>query len=119
MTVTPEGIRRGTRPVDFVNVGSLLSEDPLCTHVPGSIPPERLIRITAPASYGQPVEQGIAWDDAASARMKQIPSFVRGTVVRAVESYCRARGIGRVTEEILSEIREKMPTPKMFGRPRP
>ena len=27
MTVTPEGTRRGARPVDFVNVGSLLSEE--------------------------------------------------------------------------------------------
>ncbi|MFL6058631.1 MAG: acyl-CoA dehydrogenase family protein, partial [Rubrobacteraceae bacterium] len=27
MTVTPEGTRQGTRPVDFVNVGSLLSEE--------------------------------------------------------------------------------------------
>src|SRR5215207_3789681 len=27
MSVTPEGTRRGTRPVDFVNVGSLLSEE--------------------------------------------------------------------------------------------
>ena len=54
--------------------------------------------------------------DAASARMKQVPAFVRGTVVRAVESYCRTRGIPRVTEELLAEIRQKMPTPKMFGR---
>ena len=27
MTVTPEGTRRGTRPVDFLNVGGLLSEE--------------------------------------------------------------------------------------------
>src|SRR5215213_2504648 len=27
MTVTPEEMRRGTRPVDFVNAGSLLSEE--------------------------------------------------------------------------------------------
>jgi glutaryl-CoA dehydrogenase len=27
MTVTPEGTRRGTRPVDFINMGSLLSEE--------------------------------------------------------------------------------------------
>jgi glutaryl-CoA dehydrogenase len=27
MSITPEGIRRGTQPVDFVNVGSLLSEE--------------------------------------------------------------------------------------------
>jgi len=47
-----------------------------------------------------------------------VPAFVRGTVVRAVESYCRTRGVDRVTEELLSEIREKMPTPKVFGRGR-
>jgi len=98
--------------------GDLLAEDPLCTHVPGSVPKEKLIRITGPASYGQPAERGIAWDEAASARMKQIPAFVRGTVVRAVESYCRTRGIAHVTEALLSEIREKMPTPKLFGRSR-
>ena len=27
MTISPEETRRGTRPVDFVNVGSLLSEE--------------------------------------------------------------------------------------------
>jgi radical SAM protein with 4Fe4S-binding SPASM domain len=108
----------GCRARAWAASGSLLAEDPLCTHVPGSIPRERLIRITAPASYGQPAEQEIAWDEAASARMKQVPAFVRGTVVRAVESYCRTRGISRVTEALLTEIREKMPTPKVFGRQR-
>ncbi|HEX5041933.1 MAG TPA: radical SAM protein [Candidatus Polarisedimenticolaceae bacterium] len=107
----------GCRARAWAASGSLLAEDPLCTHVPGSIPQERLIRIAAPAAYGQPQEQGIAWDDAASARMKQVPAFVRGMVVRAVESYCRTRGLAHVTEELLTEIREKMPTPKVFGRP--
>jgi radical SAM protein with 4Fe4S-binding SPASM domain len=109
----------GCRARAWAASGSLLGEDPLCTHVPGSIPQERLMRIAAPASYGRPQEQGIAWDDAASARMKQVPAFVRGMVVRAVESYCRTRGIDHVTEELLTEIREKMPTPKVFGGQRP
>src|SRR6185369_9593314 len=53
----------GCRARAWAASGSLLAEDPLCTHVPGSIPPERLIRITVPASYGQPAAAGIAWDE--------------------------------------------------------
>jgi radical SAM protein with 4Fe4S-binding SPASM domain len=108
----------GCRARAWAASGQLLAEDPLCTHEPGTIPRERLIRIKDP-SYGTPVASTIAWDDAAGERMRQIPAFVRGTVVRAVESYCRARGVERVTAELLSEIRAKMPTPKIFGRPRP
>jgi hypothetical protein len=47
--------------------------------------------------------------------MKQIPAFVRGMVAKRVEAYCRDRQIGRVSEEVLAEIRAKMPTPKLFG----
>ena len=57
----------------------------------------------------------VAWDDAAAARMKKIPAFVRGMVVRAVEESCRKSGLTRVTVEELERIRSRMPTPKIFG----
>jgi hypothetical protein len=47
--------------------------------------------------------------------MKKIPAFVRGMVVRAVEDSCRRSGLDRVTVEELERIRERMPTPKIFG----
>ena len=65
--------------------------------------------------YGGESPTTIAWDDAATARMKKIPAFVRGMVVRAVEDSCRRNGIGRVTPEELERIRARMPTPKLFG----
>ena len=65
--------------------------------------------------YGPESPTTIAWDDAAAERMKKIPAFVRGMVVRAVEESCRKNGIGRVTVEELELIRARMPTPKMFG----
>ena len=49
--------------------------------------------------YGQASPATIAWDDAAAARMKRIPAFVRGMVVRAVEESCRKNGFERVTVE--------------------
>jgi radical SAM protein with 4Fe4S-binding SPASM domain len=66
--------------------------------------------------YGADSSATIAWDDAAAARMKKIPAFVRGMVVRAVEESCRKSGLDRVTVEELERIRARMPTPKMFGR---
>jgi hypothetical protein len=57
----------------------------------------------------------IAWEEAAAARMKKIPAFVRGMVVKAVEESCRKSGVDRVTVDELERIRARMPTPKMFG----
>jgi len=65
--------------------------------------------------YGRESAATIAWDDAAAERMKKIPAFVRGMVVRAVEESCRKSGLDRVTVEELERIRARMPTPKMFG----
>jgi hypothetical protein len=67
-----------------------------------------------PIEYGPESPTTIAWDDAADARMKRIPAFVRGMVARAVEESCRRNGISRVTVEELERIRARMPTPKMF-----
>jgi hypothetical protein len=65
--------------------------------------------------YGADSTTTVAWDDAAAERMKKIPAFVRGMVVKAVEDTCRKNGLDRVTVEELERIRARMPTPKMFG----
>jgi hypothetical protein len=64
--------------------------------------------------YGGESPMTIAWDDAAAARMKNVPAFVRGMVVSAVEESCRKGGLDRVTVEELERIRARMPTPKLF-----
>jgi hypothetical protein len=106
--------------------GDLMAEDPLCTHTPGKFAGSPLLAIQSPAAasgalwsrtiqYGAESSATIAWDDAAAARMKKIPAFVRGMVMRAVEDSCRKNGLDRVTVEELERIRARMPTPKMFG----
>jgi hypothetical protein len=106
--------------------GDLMAEDPLCTHTPGKFAGSPLLAIQGRASvagapggpgiqYGPESPTTIAWDGAAAERMKKIPAFVRGMVVRAVEDSCRKNGISRVTVEELERIRARMPTPKVFG----
>jgi radical SAM protein with 4Fe4S-binding SPASM domain len=121
----------GCRARAYGMTGDLMAEDPLCTHTPGKFAGSPLLTLHGPATvtagplsgavgapateYGPESPTTIAWDDAATARMKKIPAFVRGMVVRAVEESCRKNGISRVTGEELERIRARMPTPKLFG----
>lgn len=113
----------GCRARAYGMTGDLMAEDPLCTHIPGTFAGSPLLtlpvtatRASAPAiQYGHQSPTTIPWDDAAAARMKKVPAFVRGMVVRAVEDSCRKNGLDRVTVEELERIRARMPTPKMFG----
>ena len=116
----------GCRARAYGMTGDLMAEDPLCTHTPGTFVGSPLLAVRGRASvagaqttpaihYGPESSTTIAWDDEAAARMKKIPAFVRGMVVRAVEESCRKSGISRVTPDELERIRARMPTPKIFG----
>jgi radical SAM protein with 4Fe4S-binding SPASM domain len=116
----------GCRARAYGMTGDLMAEDPLCTHTPGKFAGSPLLAIrgrafaqgaqgTPAIEYGPESPATIAWDDAAAERMKKVPAFVRGMVVRAVEESCRKSGLDRVTVEELERIRARMPTPKFFG----
>jgi radical SAM protein with 4Fe4S-binding SPASM domain len=115
----------GCRARAYGMTGDLMSEDPLCTHTPGKFAGSPLLTLRGPATsqtpggtaieYGRESAATIAWDDAAAERMKKIPAFVRGMVIRAVEESCSKNGLDRVTVEELERIRARMPTPKLFG----
>jgi radical SAM protein with 4Fe4S-binding SPASM domain len=108
----------GCRARAYGMTGDLMAEDPLCTHTPGRFAESPLLTLRRPPSaieYGSESAASVEWDDAAAARMKKIPAFVRGMVVKAVEDSCRKNGLDRVTVEELERIRARMPTPKMFG----
>ena len=117
----------GCRARAYGMTGDLMAEDPLCTHTPGRFAGSPLLTVDGTAvvseavalgaiQYGRDAARTIEWDDAAARRMKNVPAFVRGMVVKAVEDNCRKNGITRVTPEELEKIRARMPTPKLFGQ---
>jgi radical SAM protein with 4Fe4S-binding SPASM domain len=111
----------GCRARAFGMTGDLMAEDPLCSHTPGKFAGSPLLTLRGPATAARAIEYGsealptIAWDEPAAARMKKIPAFVRGMVMRSVEESCRKNGLDRVTVDELERIRARMPTPKIFG----
>jgi radical SAM protein with 4Fe4S-binding SPASM domain len=123
----------GCRARAYGMTGDLMAEDPLCTHTPGTFAGSPLLAFRGAGGVGPSsplrgfgetpplIEFGgespttIGWDDAAAARMKKVPAFVRGMVMKAVEESCRKSGLDRVTVEELERIRARMPTPKFFG----
>jgi radical SAM protein with 4Fe4S-binding SPASM domain len=108
----------GCRARAYGATGDLMAEDPLCSHEPGSL--AAVLPKAVPVEYGGGGPAGrvpMTWDPAAEQRMQRVPAFVRSMVMRRVEESCRQRGADRVTVELLEEIRARMPTPKLFGRP--
>ena len=95
----------GCRCRAYATYGDYLAEDPACAYQPGQYGGHG----DRPAGHpdlrprGHP---GIAMGNAARERLKAIPSFARGMVIKGVEAYARSHGQHVVTPELLTEIRQ-------------
>ncbi len=105
----------GCRARAYGTTGDYREADPLCNHEVG-----RFRHAPALAhrdeGYGERPAPALRWEPAALERMKQIPAFVRGMVMRNVEAHCRDRGITAIDERTLAEIRSRMPASRVFGK---
>jgi radical SAM protein with 4Fe4S-binding SPASM domain len=104
----------GCRARAFAATGDYLAEDPSCSYVPDGT---REVIARREVSYGAAVAPALRWSPAAEERLKKIPSFVRGVVVKRIEDFAKARGLSVIEPELLSEIRSAMPID--FSRRKP
>jgi radical SAM protein with 4Fe4S-binding SPASM domain len=105
----------GCRARAFAEAGDYLAEDPSCVYQPDG--ETELVLPPRPVSYGDLATPSLAWAPEAEARMRRIPSFVRGVVIRRLEDYARSHGHSMVTTALLREVREQMPVD--FSKRRP
>ena len=95
----------GCRCRAYATYGDYLAEDPACAYQPGQYG-GTVIDLPATQTFGLEVTQELRWEDAARERLKAIPSFARGMVIKAVEAYARSHGQQVVTPELLADIRQ-------------
>ena len=83
-----------------------MGSDDSCVYVPtGDVEPIPAKDTT----YGTPVKAELHWSQDAEERMRRIPSFVRGVVIKRTEEYAKNHGHTRITLELLDEIRKGLP----------
>ena len=49
----------------------------------------------------------LEWSDTAIARMKNVPFFVRKSVVRAIEQYAKDKGVSLIDDDVVSRARQE------------
>lgn len=86
--------------------GDYLAEDPACAYQPGRHG-GRLIELPESLTFGLPVDYELVWEEDARERLRAIPSFARGMVVKGVEAYARRRGETIITAELLADVRAR------------
>jgi hypothetical protein len=96
----------GCRCRAYAAYGDYLAEDPGCDYQPGAYG-GRLITLPQEQTFGLEVTFTLDWSEEARARLKRLPSFARGMVVRAVERYATERNIAVVTPELMQTVREE------------
>lgn len=96
----------GCRCRAYATHGDYLAEDPACIYRPGQYG-GKLITLPEERTFGLEVEFQLGWEEAAKARLKNVPSFVRGMVVKAVEAFARSKGSTEVTVELMEEAKAR------------
>jgi AdoMet-dependent heme synthase len=96
----------GCRCRAYATYGDYLAEDPACAYQPGRHG-GHAIDLPEALTFGLPVDYELMWEDEARARLRAIPSFARGMVVKAVEAYARRRGDTVVTTDLLADVRAR------------
>ena len=67
----------------------------------------QVIELPETLTFGLPVDYELMWEEGARERVRAIPSFARGMVVKAVEAYARRRGDTVVTRDLLADVRAR------------
>lgn len=101
------GMCGGCRCRAYAKSGDYLAEDPACAYQPGAYGGHR-IELPAEQTFGIAADPTTTWTAEAQARLKLIPGFARGMVIKGVERYARECGRTVITPELLHDVRERM-----------
>lgn len=103
----------GCRCRAYATYGDYLAEDPGCGYQPGQFGGQ-VITLPEEQTFGLDAPLTLVWSDAAKERLRRLPSFARGMVVKGAERYANKQGITVITPQVLQVVREL--AERRFGR---
>lgn len=96
----------GCRARAYASSGNYLAPDESCEYQPGQRV-NKTIQIEKRTVFGTEPAYDLLWNDAAEERLKRVPSFARGMVVKSVEKYARENGYQEITPEIMKAVKSR------------
>ncbi|MDE0043853.1 MAG: PCP reductase family protein, partial [Candidatus Poribacteria bacterium] len=65
------------------------------------------VRFEKTTPFAAEVDYELIWNDLARKRLKRVPSFARGMVIKSVEKYAREHGYHEITPETMKAVKER------------
>ena len=104
----------GCRARAYATTGNYLAEDASCEYQPGqksevsnlasgAVP----VQIEKKIAFATETDYDLLWTPDAEKRLKRVPSFARGMVVKSVEKYAREHGHREVTPELMQAVKKR------------
>ncbi len=94
----------GCRARALAQYGDFMEEDSLCLYEPAG--KDRVTGKDKVELDGN-FQGSIAWDDAAKARMKRTPAFMKNMIIGLIEKKAKEMGVTLITSEFVDEIKSK------------
>jgi hypothetical protein len=86
----------GCRARALAERSDLMEEDPLCAYLPSG---------GGKISLEEVFSSELLWDERAKERMRRVPVFMKGMVIRIIERKARERGVPFITSEFIDEVK--------------
>jgi radical SAM protein with 4Fe4S-binding SPASM domain len=96
----------GCRARAYATTGNYLAEDASCEYQPGQYG-SQTIRFEKTTPFASEVDYELRWTNLAQKRLKRVPSFARGMVIKSVEKYAREHGYREITPETMKAVKER------------
>lgn len=93
----------GCRARAYAHTGDIMAEDPWCNHEPEGLKvaePAKLMPLDTSEEFTLP------WEEDAVARLRDVPNFARGFVIKGMEGMAKGRGMTTITAALMQEARE-------------
>jgi len=87
----------GCRARALIDRGDIMEEDSLCGYMPSG---------KGRVTFEIKRESDIEWEERAKERIRNIPAFMQGMIVRMIESRAKERGLGMITSEFIDELKK-------------
>ena len=96
----------GCRARAYALTDNYLAEAPSCEYQPGQYN-NQAVRFEKTTPFAAEPDYELQWTDAARERLKRVPSFARGMVIKSVERYAREHGYRQITPETMKAVKER------------